>query len=108
MILEGKTTLRILSRTWEPEGGRPQQEVDTADTEMKDKLPRVQPMAFGQKRRWESGARQFLAMAALQLETHLPYDGVWNRIPQPWDVTELFLTDAHVSSAVSSAGGRAT
>ena len=31
------------------------------DTELKDKLPREQPMAPGQKRRWESGARQFLA-----------------------------------------------
>ena len=65
-------------------------------------------MASGQKRRWESGARQFLAMAALQLGTHLAYDGGWNRIPQPWDVIELFSTDAHVSLAVSLAGGRAT
>ena len=56
----------------------------------------------------ESGARQFWAMAALLLGTHLAYDGGWNRIPQPWDVVELFSTDAHVSLAVSSAGGRAT
>ena len=62
-----------------------QQEVDTVDTELKDKLPREQPMASGQKLRFESGARQFLAMAALQLGTHLAYDGGWNRIPQPFD-----------------------
>ena len=55
---------------------------------------------------WESGARQFWAMAAWQLGTLL-YDGGWNRIQQPWDVIELFSTGAHVSLAVSSAGGRA-
>ena len=104
----GRTTRRILSRTWEPEEGWPQQEVDTVDTEKKDKLPREQPMASGQKRRWESGARQFLARAALQLGTTLAYDGGWHRIQQPWDVIELFSTDAHVSLAVSSTGGRAT
>ena len=65
-------------------------------------------MASGQKRQWESGARQFLAKAALQLGTHLAHDGGWNRIPLLWDVIELFSTDAHVSVAVSSAGGRAT
>ena len=65
-------------------------------------------MASGHERRWESGARQFLAMAALQLGRHLAYDGGWNRIPQPWDVIELFSTDAPVSLVVSSAGGRAT
>ena len=69
----GRTTRRILSRTWEPGGGWLQQ----------DKLLREQPMASGQKRRWGSGARQFLAMAALQLGTHLAYDGGWNRIQQP-------------------------
>ena len=37
------------------------------------------------------------ATAALQLATRLAYDGGWNRIPQPWDVIELFSTDAHVS-----------
>ena len=58
---KGTTTRRILSRTWEPRGGWPQQEVDTVDTELKDKLPREQPIAPGQKRRWEGGARQFLA-----------------------------------------------
>ena len=47
-------------------------------------------------------------MAALQLVTQLAYDGGWNRIQQPWDVIELFSTDAHVSLAVSSAGQRAT
>ena len=45
-------------------------------------------------------------MAAWQLET-LAYDGGWNRIQQPWDVILLFSTGAHVSLAVSSAGGRA-
>ena len=49
----------ILSRKWEPGGGWPQQEVETIDTELKDKFPRKQPMASGQKRRWESGARHF-------------------------------------------------
>ena len=72
------------------------------------KLPSELPMASVQKRRWESGARQFWAIAALQLETHLAYDGDWNRIPQPWDVIELFSTDVLVFLAVSSAGGRAT
>ena len=38
--------------------------------------------------RWESGARQFLAMAALLLETHLAYEGGWSPIQQPWDVIE--------------------
>ena len=47
-------------------------------------------MASGQKRQWESGARQFWAMGALQL----------GDTPG--------ATDAHVSLAVSSAGGRAT
>ena len=65
-------------------------------------------MASGQKRRWESGACQFLAVAALHLGTHLAYDGGWNRIPQPWDVMELCSADAHLFLAVSSAGGRAT
>ena len=41
----------------------------------------------------ESGARQFLAMTALQLERHLAYDGGRNGIRQPWDVIELFSTD---------------
>ena len=27
-------------------------------------------------------------MTAFQLETHLAYDGSWNRIQQPWDVDE--------------------
>ena len=78
-----------------------QQEVDTIDTELGDELPREQPMASGQKRRWESG------VTALQLGTRLTHDGGWNRIPQPWDVIEFFSTDARVSLAVSSAGGRA-
>ena len=43
-----------------------------------------------------------------RLGTHLAYDGGWSRIQQPWDVIELFSTDAPVSLAVSSAGGRAT
>ena len=64
-------------------------------------------MASGQKRRWESGTRQFGAMTALQLGRHLAYGG-WSRIRQPWDVIELFSTDASVSLAVFSAGGRAT
>ena len=34
--------------------------------------------------------------------------GVWSQIKQPWDVIELFSTEAPVSLAVSSAGGRAT
>ena len=47
-------------------------------------------------------------MTALQLGIHLAHDGGWSRIQQPWDVIELFSTDAPVSLAVSSAGGRAT
>ena len=45
---------------------------------------------------------------ALQLGTHLAHDGGWRQIKQPCDVIELFSTDAPVSLAVSSAGGRAT
>ena len=30
-------------------------------------------------------------MTALQLGTHVAYDGGWSRIRQPWDVIELFL-----------------
>ena len=89
---KGRTTRRILSRTWEPGGGWPQQEADTVDTELKDKLPREQPMASGQKRRWESGARHLLAMTALHLGIRQAYDGSWNRIQQHWDVIELFPT----------------
>ena len=47
-------------------------------------------------------------MTALQLRTHLAYDGGWSQIQQPWEVIELFSTDAPVSLAVLSAGGRAT
>ena len=65
-------------------------------------------MASRHKRRWESGVRQFLAMTALQLVTHLAGGGGWSRIQQPWDVIELFLDDAPVSLAISSAGGPAT
>ena len=104
----GRTTRRILSRTWEPGGGWLQQGVETSNPEVKDKLPRQQPMASGQKRRWESGARQYWAMTALQLGTHLACDGGWSQIRQPWDVIELFSTDASVSLAVLSVGGRAT
>ena len=43
-----------------------------------------------------------------QLGTHLAHDGGWFRIQQPGDVIELFSTDAPVSLAVSSAGGRTT
>ena len=102
----GRTTRRFLSRTWEPGGGWCQQEVETSNPELKDKLPREQPMASGPKRRWESGARQFLAMTALELGTHFACG--WSRIRQHWDVIELFSKDAHVSLAVSSPGGRAT
>ena len=55
----GRTTRRILSRTWEPGGGWPWQGVEANDSELKYKLPREQPMTSGQKRRWESGARHF-------------------------------------------------
>ena len=66
----GRVTRRILSQTWEPGGGGwPQQGVETNDFELKDKLPREQPMTSGQKRRWKSGARQSSAMTALQLGT---------------------------------------
>ena len=85
----GRTTRRILSRTWEPGGGWCQQEVETTDTELKTSLPREQHMASGQKRRWESGARQFLAMTALELGTHLACG--WSRIRQPWDVMPMCL-----------------
>ena len=34
--------------------------------------------------------------------------GSWSRNQQPWDVIELFSTDASVSLAVLSAGGRVT
>ena len=81
---------------------------DPRGEERQDKLPREQHMASGQKRRWESCARQFWAMTALQLGTHPAYDGGWSRFRQPWDVIELFSTDASVSLAVLSAGGRAT
>ena len=48
-------------------------------------------------------------MTALQMETHLAYDGGWSRIQQPWDVIELFSMYAPlVLRQVSSAGGRAT
>ena len=77
----------------------PQQGVEISNPELKDKFSREQPMASGQKRRWESGARQFLAMTALQLRTHLAHDG---------GVIEGFSTDASVSLAVLSDGGRAT
>ena len=77
------------------------------DTEVKDKLPREQPMPSGQKRRWESGAHQFWATVACNWRRTWRMMGGWNRIPHPWGVIELFSTDAQVSLAVSSAGGRA-
>ena len=40
---KGRTTRRIQSLTWEPRGGWPQQEVDTVDTESKDKLRENSP-----------------------------------------------------------------
>ena len=49
-----RSTGRILSRMWEPGGGWPQQGVETSNPEVRDKLPREQSMASGQKRRWES------------------------------------------------------
>ena len=60
-------TRRVLSGTWEPGGGWCQQEVETSNPELKDKLPRKQPMASGQKRRWESGARQFFGNDGLAI-----------------------------------------
>ena len=47
-------------------------------------------------------------MSALHWGTHLAYDGGWCRIRRPWDVLKLFSTDASVSLAVLSAGGRGT
>ena len=76
----GRTTRRILSPTWEPGGGWPQQGVETSNPEEKDKLPREQPMASGQKRRWESGPAIFFAVMALQLGTHVAYEGGWSRM----------------------------
>ena len=104
----GSTIRRIVSRTWEPGGWWPQQEVETINTESKDELLQEQPMSSRKERQWKSGARQFLAMTVLQLGTHLAYDGGWGRIQKPWDVIELFSTDAPVSPAVLSAEGRAT
>ena len=101
----GKTIRRILSRTWEPGGRWPKQDVEATDTKRRDNLPQEQPMASGQKRRWEGGARHFLAMTTVQLGTHLAYDGGSGRIRQPWDVIELFSKDVSVSLAVLSGGG---
>ena len=86
-----------VSRKWEPGGRWAQEEVETIDTELKDKLPREQPVASGQKRRWETVSSQFLAMMALQLGTHMAKDGGWSRIQQPADMIELFSKDAPVS-----------
>ena len=93
---DGSETLKTIFAVWGSSRGSAT-EVDSVDIELKDKLFREQPMAAGQKRPWESGARHFLAMAALQLKIHLACDGGWNQISQPWDVIEH-----------SSAGGRAT
>ena len=103
-----RTTRRVLFRTWEPGGGMPRQEVGTNCTELKEKFPREQPVAAGQQRRRQRCACQFVAVMALHLGTHLAQDGGWRQIKQLCDVIELFSTDALVSLAVSSVGGRAT
>ena len=67
----------------------PRQEVGTNCTELKDKLPREQPVAAGQQRRRQRCACQFFAAMALQLGTHLAHDGGWRQIRQLCDVVEL-------------------
>ena len=94
------TILVVLGTSRRRTTRRPWQEVGTICTELKDKLPREQPVAGGQ----HHCVRHLFAMMALQLGTHMEHDGGWRQREQQaasQSCEIVRMTISHRTSVVS-------